>query len=42
MAMQLENITAPDFTLMDHEGRMVHLADFRGKNVVLVFNRSLQ
>jgi peroxiredoxin len=42
MAKQLENITAPDFTLVDHEGRTVHLADFRGKNVVLVFNRSLQ
>jgi peroxiredoxin len=42
MAMQLENVTAPDFTLVDHEGRTVHLADFRSKNVVLVFNRSLQ
>jgi len=41
MAKQLENITAPDFTLVDHAGRTVRLADFRGKNVVLVFNRSL-
>ena len=42
MAKQLENITAPDFTLADHEGRTVHLTDFRSKNVVLIFNRSLQ
>ena len=42
MAKQLENITAPDFTLVDHEGRTVRLADFRSKNVVLIFNRSLQ
>jgi peroxiredoxin len=42
MAKQLENISAPDFTLVDHEGRTVRLADFRSKNVALVFNRSLQ
>jgi cytochrome oxidase Cu insertion factor (SCO1/SenC/PrrC family) len=42
MAKQLENITAPDFTLVDHEGRTVRLAEARGKNVVLIFNRSLQ
>ena len=42
MAKQLENISAPGFTLVDHEGRTVRLADFRSKNVVLVFNRSLQ
>ena len=39
--MQLENILAPDFTLVDHEGRTVCLADTLGKNVVLVFNRGL-
>jgi peroxiredoxin len=33
------NSPAPDFALEDLDGRMVHLSDFRGKNVVLVFNR---
>ena len=34
------NTSAPDFALDDFKGRMVRLADFRGKkNVVLVFNR---
>jgi peroxiredoxin len=28
---------APDFTLLDAEGRAVSLVDFRGRNVVLVF-----
>ncbi len=29
---------APDFTLPDQNGHMVHLADFRGKkNVILAF-----
>ena len=27
---------APDFTLADHEGNIVHLADFRGKQPVLL------
>lgn len=31
---------APDFYLMDHMGKMIHLSDFRGRNVVLVFNRT--
>ena len=34
------NTRAPDFSLVDLEGKTVHLSDFRGsKNVVLVFNR---
>jgi len=28
---------APDFTLLDEEGRTVRLSDFRGKNIVLFF-----
>lgn len=30
---------APDFELMDAEGRAVRLSDFRGKPVVLAFLR---
>ena len=30
---------APDFELKDVEGKHVHLSDFRGKPVVLVFLR---
>jgi peroxiredoxin len=34
------NTPAPDFALPDFEGRLVRLANFRGKQpVVLVFNR---
>jgi peroxiredoxin len=36
----VEGALAPDFTLVDTQGREVHLSDFRGKQaVVLVFNR---
>ncbi len=42
MARVQLNTPAPDFALADFQGRMVRLADFRGKqNVVLVFNRGL-
>ena len=30
---------APDFTLADQNGKSVHLADARGRKVVLVFYR---
>ena len=34
------NKRAPDFSLVDLNGKAVHLSDFRGsKHVVLVFNR---
>jgi peroxiredoxin len=34
------NTPAPDFTLEDFQGRMVHLSDFKDQsNVLLVFNR---
>jgi peroxiredoxin Q/BCP len=28
---------APDFEVRDHNGRMVRLSDYRGRNVVLWF-----
>jgi thioredoxin-dependent peroxiredoxin len=28
---------APDFTVKDHQGRIVRLSDYRGKNVILWF-----
>jgi peroxiredoxin len=31
-----------DFTLTDTRGRQVRLSDYRGRLVVLVFNRGLQ
>jgi peroxiredoxin len=31
---------APDFELPDYTGRTARLADFRGRSVVLVFNRT--
>jgi peroxiredoxin len=33
------NSTAPDFELTDLSGKTVRLSDFRGRNVLLVFNR---
>ena len=30
---------APDFILADYTGKLVRLSDFRGRNVLLVFNR---
>jgi peroxiredoxin len=30
---------APDFELIDFNGKCVQLSDLRGKNVLLVFNR---
>lgn len=35
--MLKQNDTAPEFTAIDHEGRTVHLSDFRGRPVVLWF-----
>ena len=33
------NTPAPDFELADATGKPVRLSDFRGRNVLLVFNR---
>ena len=33
------NTPAPDFELADYTGKPVRLSDFRGRNVLLVFNR---
>jgi peroxiredoxin len=33
------NTLAPDFELADITGKAVRLSDFRGRNVLLVFNR---
>jgi mycoredoxin-dependent peroxiredoxin len=33
------NTLAPDFELADISGKPVRLSDFRGQNVLLVFNR---
>jgi peroxiredoxin len=41
MTATLETTLAPDFTLVDQTGRTVRLSEYRGRNVVLVFNRGL-
>jgi peroxiredoxin len=33
------NAHAPDFSLEDYSGREINLRDYRGKNIILVFNR---
>lgn len=33
----LEGQNVPDFSLLNEKGEMVHLADFKGKNVILYF-----
>ena len=33
------NTPAPDFELTGYTGQPVHLSDFRGRNILLVFNR---
>ena len=33
------NSPAPDFSLPDYTGNLVRLSGFRGRNVLLVFNR---
>ncbi len=33
------NSAAPDFELTDLSGKILRLSDFRGRNVLLVFNR---
>lgn len=35
--MLKEKDMAPDFELLDDEGNLTHLSDFRGKQVVLYF-----
>jgi len=41
MAKKMMGADAPDFTLPATDGSMVRLANYRGKNVVLVLNRSI-
>ena len=40
MKVQMKaNTLAPDFELTDTQGRQIHLADYRGKALVLVLMR---
>lgn len=39
MAKVAINTPAPGFSLEDHQGKQVSLADFQGRPVILVFNR---
>lgn len=40
MARVALNAPAPDFVLDDHTGKPVRLSELRGRNVLLVFNRT--
>jgi hypothetical protein len=38
--IMMESTTAPDFALIDIQGKTIRLSDYRGhKHVILVFNR---
>jgi len=39
MSKVIIDLPAPDFELADFNGNAVRLSDFRGRNVLLVFNR---
>jgi len=39
MARVAINTPAPDFELADYTGKQIRLSDYRGQNVLLVFNR---
>lgn len=39
MARVSINTLAPDFELVDYKGVKFRLSDYRGKNILLVFNR---
>ena len=39
MARAELNTRAPEFTLTDFNGKSVSLSDFKGKKVLIVFNR---
>ena len=41
MSIKLNGKNAPDFALTDTHGRIVRLSDYRGRKIVLVFNRGV-